>query len=361
MARLGLCGLLLVPALACLPDGTMKHDGPVVPEALADGWQIDTPENVGLDPDQLAAIHRDLLREDRHFGALAFLVVRDGKLVFETYLRDPADRDRHHHLQSVTKSFTSLAFGAARDEGLFPDLEARLASFFPAELEGLDPAKGEITLAELLTMRSGLAFDNDDFSMEMWVDQPPNPLRYILAKPLYAAPGERFYYRDADPQLVGYALQRAAGESEEAWMRRHVFDPLGITDYLWEHGPDVTMAAHGLHLRPRDMAKVGQLLLDEGRWQGRALVSGAWIAAATRAQATPQPSPWVPEGTMYGYYFWILPDGRGFTAAGHGGQFILVVPARRMVIVQVALPDTDDLQGGTLRDFLALVGPLLGP
>jgi CubicO group peptidase (beta-lactamase class C family) len=358
LLALGALCALSFGGLGCIPDGALKHENTTVPAALDDGWPVATPAAVGLDPAVLANIHRQLLAEDRFVGTLGVLVIKDGQLVWETYLRDPADRDRHQHVQSVTKSFTSLAFGAAWDDGLFPSLDARLDAYLPDDLEGLGPERAAITLRDLLTMRSGLAFDNDDFSVEMWVDKPAHPVRYMLSKSLYAAPGTTFYYRDVDPQLLGYVLQKVVGESEERWARRRLFEPLGIKDYFWDRGPDgVSMAAHGLHVRPRDLAKLGQVLLDGGTWQGRRLISAAWLAEATTRFIDPVPGDGAPSGSGYGFYFWLLPDGEGVAGWGHGGQFVLAIPAQHLVLVQVALPDAE-LHGSDLRQFYELMKPL---
>jgi CubicO group peptidase (beta-lactamase class C family) len=355
-----LIGLSILSACpACWFDGELKHDLGTVPATLDDGWEIATPESVGLSASALSSIHHELLREDRQFGTLGLMVVKERKLVWETYLRSMADRDHYQHIQSVTKSVTSLAFGIAQDDGDIPSLDLTTGELFPEAVTGLDPRKAEITLRELLTMRSGLAFGNSDFSIEMWTHKPANPLRYILNKPLYADPGVRYYYRDVDPQLVGYALQQLTSLRERELVQQRLFAKLGIVDFYWDSGPDgVSMAAHGLHLRPRDLAKLGQLVLDRGQWNGEQLVSEAWIDEATREQTRSETRDRNGELFPYGYYFWIVP-GVGVAAWGHGGQFILVVPSQRLVIVQIALPDTDDLQGSQLNDFLALVDPLL--
>ena len=346
-------------ATGCLLDGNLKHENPTVPAPLDDGWEIAAPETVGISLAALAAIHAELLREDRYVGTLGLLVVKDGKLVWETYLRSTADRDSYHHLQSATKSVTSLVLGIVRDDLGGPSLDTRIESLFPAEMAQVEAPKREITLRDVLTMRSGIAFDNQDFSMEMWVGRPRDGLRYILAKPLYAAPGTRYYYRDADPQLIGYAIERlAGGRREHEIAAERLFAPLGIRDVYWQTGRDgVSLAAHGLHLRPRDLAKLGQLVLDGGEWRGRRIVSRAWLEESTAAHVDSDVAR--PEGGTYpyGYYWWVVP-GVGFAASGHGGQFVLVVPARRMVLVQIALPDAD-LNGSSLPEFLALVRPLL--
>jgi CubicO group peptidase (beta-lactamase class C family) len=338
-------------------DRDFKHRNSTTPAPLSDGWDLATPSEVGLSPIALSAIHDELLRADRFVGALAFLVVKDGKLVFETYLRDPADRDRVHHLQSTTKSITSALYGMARSQGWMPGTDATFCSILPDKCVGLPATKQAITVEQLLTMRSGLAIDNSDFSMDMWVGQPKDPVRFLLDRPLYANPGEKYYYRDADPQLLGYALQRQAGRSEEAFARTALFSPMGITDYYWDHGAQgESMAAHGLHLLPRDLAKFGQLMLDQGRWNSEQLVPSDWCADATRHHVVPTDQP----RFGYGYYFWIVPEAGGYSTWGHGGQYAFVVPGERLVMVLVSHPDTDpdQLHGGMLGDFVDLTRPL---
>ncbi len=359
--RLFLASSLLVPpALSgCLFDGKLKHDFGVVPEQLDDGWSIGTPASVGLSSDALARIHGVLLDEDRFPGSLGLLVVKDDTLVFETYLRSPADRDRIHHVQSVTKSVVATTLGIARDRGFLPSLDVTLAEIFPDYMARRDPRKGAITLRHLLTMSSGIDVDNIDFNLEMWTHHHADPLGYLLDKPLYAAPGARFYYRNADPQLLAYALERVTGRRLWALAEAALFTPLGISDYYWQTGPDdgVTIAGSSLHLRPRDLAKLGQLVLDGGSWHGHNVVSPAWVAAMTRAQATSDTHDANGDLYPYGYYWWITPD--GFAAWGNGGQFVVVEPAKRLMFVHIALPDTSGMDGSKLGDFLALIKPLL--
>jgi len=359
-----LASLVTLAALAalaanfgCLFDKDFKHRGPTTPQPLADGWDIATPESVGLDPQALAAIHDELLKPERFVGALGFLVAKDGKLVFETYLRTPADRDRVHHMQSTTKSVTSILFGIARDQGWAPALDATLCSVVPDKCIGLEPRKQTITFDNLLTMRSGLTFDNSVFSIEMWVDKPADPIRHILDKPLYADPGTTFRYRDADPQLVGYAMQRLSGRNEESVAVEALFGPLGISDYYWDQGAlGESMAAHGLHLRPRDLAKIGQLMADGGTWKGAPVISSEWHALSTTNHVAPPDHP----RFGYGYYWWIVPEANGYSTWGHGGQYAFVIPGKRLVLTLVSMPDTDPdaLQGGMLEEFVDLTRPL---
>jgi CubicO group peptidase (beta-lactamase class C family) len=209
-------------------------------------------------------------------------------------------------------------------------------------------------------MRSGLDYDDVDFCLDMWVDSPSDPIRHILDKPLYADPGTEYRYRSVDAQLVGYAMQRLSGRNEESLAVEFLFGPLGIRDYYWDHGTHgESMAAHGLHLRLRDLAKIGQLMLDDGLWQGTPVVSTAWHDLSTAKQVDPTDEP----RFGYGYYWWIVPEAGGYSAWGHGGQYAFVIPSQHLVFALVSMPDTDpdELHGGMLNNFVDLTRPLWQP
>ncbi len=340
---------------ACIPDGELKSRNTAVPEALDDGLEIALPSAVGISPDALATAHDMLLSKNAFYNALALLVLRHDRLVFETYTRSPADRDRLHHMQSSTKSFSSLVFGILRGDGYFPNLDATAASLYPEPFEKT-PDKKDITLNHLLTMRSGIAFDNDDFSVEMYVDGPSDPLAYILRKPMYAAAGERFYYRDTDPHLISILTGHVTGKSVEDWAEERLFAPLGITEHFWgaDEGGN-SMGAHGLYLKPRDQVKIGRLILHRGVEDDTPIVPADWLDLATKPQVDPGMA-----SLEYGYYFWRVPTLNGISTWGHGGNFIFAAPDQDVVIVLVSLPDTDDdTVGTTMFEFLPLAQMIL--
>jgi CubicO group peptidase (beta-lactamase class C family) len=351
--------VLLISIGGCVSDMPFKFDTSSVPEQLNDGWEVASPEEVDISPEVLDEVHAAFVSEDRYFNAKSLLVVKNGKLVFEAYCRTPDHRDRYGHVASVTKSVTSLVFGIVKSEGYIDSLGQYLYSIMPDKFPA-DIRKRSITLRHLLTMTSGLAFDNDVFSVEIYVDEPCDPVRYILAKSLYAMPGERFYYRDCDPHLASYVIGRLTGKTEAQWAKERLFEPLGIREYYWQADhTGTTMGAHGLHLRPRDMAKIGQLVLNHGRWQDQRIVDSTWVAASTRRQVD-TPHQTEPHVYHYGYYWWVLPRWEAFTAWGHGGNFIFIAPAKDMVIVMTSMPDTDDDTVGTQLDgFEELIRPLL--
>jgi len=345
----------------CITEPALKHPHDTHPELLDDGWEVATPEDVGLDPSAVEAVYRRFFSEHELYNARALLIVRDGRLVAEGYTRGPGDRSRLHHVQSITKSVTSLVFGILHDDGVFPDVHEPLGSVLPESSFGNRPEPREITLHHLLTMSSGLKLDNHGFAVELLMRQPRNQDRYLLSLPFYAAPGERFRYRDADPQLLSYAIQARTGRTLEEHAVERLFRPLGIGDYHWENNVDgTTLGAHALWLRPRDLAKLGQLVLDQGVWDGRRIVSAEWISRSTSPQIEIGDDDPVTSGFSYGYYWWVVPELEAFTAWGHGGQYVFVVPGARLVVVLTASPDSDNANVGTeIKGFLPLVRAIL--
>jgi CubicO group peptidase (beta-lactamase class C family) len=351
---LALCLLVL----ACVPDGRLKHPGTAVPAQLFDGWVVATPAEAGIAPESLDLAYAAVTDENRYLNAISLLVARHGKLVFETYVRSEADRDRRHPIQSATKCITSLALGVAMKHGLPPNVDTTIYNFFPDKFDTV-ARKRAITLRHLLTMRSGLDFANERFALEVFTGRAKDELAHILGKPLFADPGAEYVYRDCDPHLVSCAIQHATGRTTEDLMRENVFTPLGITDLYWEktregysHGPT------SLHLLPRDMARIGQLVLQRGAWQGQQLIDSAWIDTSTAPQ-TMLPPEYPPDSVGYGYYWWLLPTLGGFSAVGHGGQFIFVVPEEELVIAMTSYSYAGEAAGTGIEEFVELVGPIV--
>ena len=165
------CIILLMVLASCISDAPFKITGPTVPAQLNDGWDIASPEDVGISRRTLDSVHAQLISEDRFFNAKSLLVVKDGNLVFETYCRDLQDRDRYSNIQSATKSVTSLLLGVAYTEQYVDSLNQTLYSIIPDKFPA-EEIRRSITIHHLLTMKSGLSFDNDVFSVEIFADEP---------------------------------------------------------------------------------------------------------------------------------------------------------------------------------------------
>lgn len=276
--------------------------------------------------------------ENQADGLTSVLVWRSGTMVEERYLvGGPEDlRDT----QSIGKSILSLLTGVALDAGLLPGLDAPILPLLriqPAEGEGgdlaeavTDPRWHQVTLRHVLTHTIGLPSEitDPDYDDAWWTS--PDPLRFALSQPLLDDPGTTWRYSNAGVQLLGELLARAASEPLPEFAQRALFDPLGIAPPLWDTDP--TGRPFGvLHLRTRDLLALGQLVLAQGRWEGRSLVPAAWVAQSTTPQVPADPG--MEGSASYGHLWWTAPPYRGFFASGWGGQYLAVAPDQEAVVV----------------------------
>lgn len=316
--------------------GPAKERGSYVwtrPEELADGWQVASPSDVGLDRQAVEATVRAIL--DGEAGALhSFLVARDGRIVVEEYFHGWG-RDDLHEVLSCTKSVASLLAGIAIDQGHLSGVGAPLLDSFPGYREHADPGWDQVRLEHLLTMTMGV----DWAEHEIGTTPPPGVDRFgkVLEHPIASPPGSTFVYAGRGVDLLAGVLLEATGMEADRYAETHLFAPLGIDEWdwskrRWRSHPDMSAA---LELRPRDMAKLGQLVLDEGSWQGRQVVSAEWIQTSTRTHV-----PETPHRFQYGYLWWrVDPPSSDLAlgpltfANGIGSQFIVVAPERRLVVV----------------------------
>lgn len=288
------------------------------------GWSTTTPEAQGIDSDALADIVERIDRENLPIDSL--LMARNGSVVLDAYFF-PYLGDRTHDVASVTKSITSTLIGIAIDEGLLR-VDQPIASLFPE----LDASKQDIELLHLLSMSSGLACGYAPGEQELFeMIGSENFVDYALELPVQIAPGTGFAYCSPGSHLLSAMITEVTGKSALEFAQDRLFRPLGITESTWPTDPQGVSRGWGdLQLHPRDMAKVGQLFLDGGRWSGTEIVSEEWVAQATETVITVDA-----DGTGYGYQWWILPapfDGL-FEAQGRGGQAIVVWPENELVVV----------------------------
>jgi len=317
----------LIPACLTDPEIKLPYEG-YAPVQKNDGWTLSTPAAEGFDTDAIDAVYQKIYSEDLYPAIHSLLIVRNGKLVAEAYCRDKIDRDRYNPIQSATKSITSLLTGIAIDQGLIDSVHMPLYHFIPERFDG-DIRKRDITIHHILTMETGLEFDNDEHTVEL-LHGSGSSLEYVLHKKLIFLPGTDWYYGDGNPQLISGVIQKTSGKSEEAFAVEHLFTPLGINNYMWErHADGLNFGAIGLWLVPRDMAKIGKLMQQDGMWEGQRIVSAEWIATSTRLQSTHQ---------EYGYYWYPMNEPGAFYAQGHGGQLIYVVQRLQLVVVITADP-----------------------
>lgn len=300
-----------------------------------EAWQTSTPEEQAMDS---AKLEEMLALVDEHDIAIdSILVVRHGYLVFEEY-RNGYDQHTPHHIQSVTKSFSSMLIGIAIHEGLIEGVQQKMVDFFPDHtIQNRDARKKRITLEHLLTMSEGMDWNEVDVPYDdprntlgqMWVSR--DAVQHVLDRPMVREPGQRWAYNSGTSILLGGILEQVTKRDVLAFARESLFGPIGIGDVRWSR----TTGWHyhtdgGLWLTPRDMARFGYLMLNKGSWDGQEIVSPEWVEQSTQ---THYQTSW---GYGYGYQWWVLPEVEAYAATGHYEQKIYVVPRADLVVVFTA-------------------------
>jgi CubicO group peptidase (beta-lactamase class C family) len=319
---------------SCLKDERFKTEYTgFEPGDCGDEWMISTPEQESMNWELIDQAYRLLYSDQRFLMARSLLVIRNGKLVAEAYPHDRTDRGQYANIQSCTKSFTSILLGIALQHGVDVALGEKLFDIYP-ELFDDDIRKQSVTIEDALTMQTGLEFDNDRHTLRLY-QTTENSAQFVLSLPFVNEPGTVMNYNDGAPHLISKVIEVKTGKVLSEYAEVKLFTPLGITDWKWEHAKDgTTFGAFSLFLKPRDFAKVGQLLLQNGNWNGYQIISQEYLSDAIAHQVTND------RGMPYGYYFWIDENHDGYYAHGHGGQVLLVVPSLNLVLLYTAWPYT---------------------
>jgi CubicO group peptidase (beta-lactamase class C family) len=352
------CAALLLAALLAATACSRWGEPPLAserPEALDDGWAVSTLGDEGLDARQVAEVEKRI--QDGAYGQVhSCLIVRNGKLVYERYFHG-FRRDSLHRLYSVTKSVTSALVGIAIEQGLIGGVDEQAISYFPEYRDATwDPRKDAITLEHLLTMSSGLQFDEwsypygDDRNSYTQMTSSPDWIRWGLQQPLVAEPGTRFAYSSANTHVFAGILYKTSGLQAAEFAQQHLFAVLGISDTFWYVGDGLTAvsgAYGGLTMRARDMAKFGYLYLQGGRWNGQQVVPRAWVEESVRPHIA------TGTGAEYGYFWWIHRMTVGqrtvqwFAGRGYADQILAVFPNLDLVVVMTC---GNESGGGNLDD-----------
>jgi len=328
------------------------------PEETGDGWETSTLSSVGMDQDTFV----DLVQKigSGVYGEVhSVVVVKDNKLVFEQYWpgHDFApfasdyhgaylrfDRNTPHDTHSATKSVTSALTGIAIDRSNIKSLSDVVFEYLPDSYETRrNEGREKITVEHCLTMASGLKWNEWEAPVTasendlMVFIRSSDPIGYLLSKPVTTEPGTRFYYNGGTVNLLGVMIAYASDQSVQSFSSRYLFGPLGISNYRWQvfQPSGMTFCSGDIYITPRDMAKFGQLFLNEGKWNGSQVVSKEWVMLSTQNHISP-PVSWA-DG--YGYLWWLRNlrvNNRtvsSFKAIGWGGQEIFVLKDLAMVVV----------------------------
>jgi len=308
----------------------------------------------------------EVVRAGRAPNLHGVVVIRHDRLVVERYGEGEDFKwgtslgrvtfrpDTLHDTRSVTKSIVGLLYGIAYADGRVPGPEEPLLRQFPEYPDlGADAGRARLTVEHALTMTLGLEWNenvpytstaNSEIAMEQAVDR----YRFVLERPIVEAPGTRWLYSGGASALIGRLIAKGTGRSLQDFARAALFEPLGIDSFEWMTGGDgVASPASGLRLTPRDLARIGQTVLANGRWEGRVVVPTGWLEATLRPRVR------IAQGLDYGYQWYLgtFPMTTGADAArpddaarairwvggmGNGGQRLVIVPDLDLVVAIAA-------------------------
>lgn len=318
------------------------------PVASRDGWAVADAGKLGWNLARLSELEQAIAKNDFP-GVTSVVVAQDGKLVYERYFGEGGP-DLLNDTRSATKSVTALLVGAAIDRGLIPSAQARAYDYFADRkpFAHASERKARITLEDLLTMSSAWECDDDNqfsagneermYVSEDWtrfaLDIPLRGYAPWVSRPEDSPHGRAFSYCTAGSFLLGAVVEKASGKPLSQFSAEVLEQPLGITQAKWNQSSEgVGMGGGGTRYRSRDLAKLGQMVADGGRWQGKHVISENWIRQALTVRAQPR------DDAEYGYQFWRFRLGQdkqapaAWAMSGNGGNYVFIVPEQRLVAV----------------------------
>ena len=334
--------LILVTVFALL--GCMRDDPlnkPYVsnePRDFDDGLILSTPQEEGIDPEQLDEAFRSTYADENLWSLRSLLVFRNNRLVAEAYLKDENDITTRHLIWSCTKQVMGVLTGIAVDNGIIASTNDPISDYLPEVLSEY-PEKSAITIEHLITMQSGNDYDNDGVGGEtdkVLRQIPDDITEFVLSRPMINEPGSVFNYNDGDPQLMSAILQEAVGKPVDAWADEVLFSNIGVDNYNWVRYKDGTsLGGFGIETTPREMAKIAMCVADSGRAGGQQIISANWIRDMLSVQVE------MPDASyQFGYYWWLDTTRNIQFMCGHGGQFAFIVPDQQLIVVMSSIPNT---------------------
>ena len=364
---------LAILASGCKKDKIDKYEYQI-PGVYDDGWEVGSADDAGLSSATLSRM-MDRINSVSGHNIHDILIFRNGKLVFEEYFEgylyssNPPgsngdfiqyDRETDHFLASESKTITSVLFGIAVKEGFIDDLDEKVLSIFPEYEDILTGAKADITIKQMLTMSSGLAWDESSTAY----GDPANDvtalfdsddlLAYVLSRPLLYTPGIEFLYNSGTTNVLGAIIEKATGMSLLDFGNEYLFDKLNIQGGVWQRLPSgYYFASGGIFLRARELAKIGYLFLNDGYWGDDQVVTPEWISESVEEHILTKGRT-LPMAHGYGYQWWLEDfEANGHTyhsffAAGWGDQYMFVFPEEDMIVV---FNGGNYLSGGSISPF----------
>ena len=285
-----------------------------------------TPESLGISS-QAILDFVEAAEKERPGDLHSFMLLRHGKLAAQGWW-NPFQPESPHMLFSLSKSFTSTAIGIAQGEGLL-NINDKVMSFFPGQLPDSPSTNLQaMRVRDLLTMNTG---HNEDATGKMTQDTS-SWIKRFLSLPVEHKPGTHFVYNSAATYMLSAIIQKVTGKTMVDYLGPRLFAPLGIEHPTWESSPEgINIGGWGLKVRTKDIASLGQLYLQKGKWDGKQILPVAWVEDATKKQVSNGSNPESDWEQGYGYQFWMCRYGL-YRGDGAFGQYCIVFPAQDAVL-----------------------------
>ena len=320
------------------------------PVQLADGWETAKPEPQDISLVKLKDGVRAIMG-GQYPRIHSILIAYQGKLIFEEYFPGYTyegkwtyfNHTTPHRLASITKSLTSLVFGIVYDQGCIGDIDSSILTWYP-EYDGPDRSEKEaITIRHLLTMQSGLEWNEHSVSYNSRFNdvnrfiRSKKPVAFVLNKKIVHEPGTHFTYNGGCTNLLGDIIYRSTDHYIDEFAMENLFKPLGINIVQWENShPNMIVTSGGLKFIPRDLLKIGQLILQNGMWEDRQIITEDWLKQVFYRSVS------VDEWNMDYGFLWLLPKHihpgtqevlEPYAAGGRGGQWLGIYPDQDCILV----------------------------
>lgn len=288
-------------------------------------WQHDTLQNHNINESAITSVHNTI----DSYPINAEVIVKDGVIVDE-YYKDGYDQNSVFTLQSTSKSVTSALIGIAIDKGYIPSVNEPISTYFPQILESGSEYKSQITIWNLLTHTTGLNA-SDTANWNEWLASD-NWVNYVLERPATSRPGTVLSYFTGNTHLLSAIIQQATGKTAYEFGEEYLFDPLDMDSVECSTDPQgISDGGNGFAMNVYDMAKFGELYLNNGNWNGEQIISEQWVKDSTTLQFDRSSG-----SADYGYQWWVRTFGENnhpaYFAQGHYGQYIFVVPDLNLVV-----------------------------
>ena len=348
-----MCSCAFVALLGACSDAIAPRPAPI---DLTGAWRTASASSQHIDS---AALAHAFGQAANTLGLRTLLVARNGFLIAE-YYHPPVTVDSLSDVRSVTKSITSMLIGIAIRNGQLPGVTERLDQLIPPHIATMRSDEAAITVENLLTMTGGWQWNEwtaNDYNL--WA-LAPDQIDYLLGRPLANPPGTTFTYNSAAVHMLGVGLTVATGMKESDYALWYLLGPLGIADIAWETDDrGYNNGAAGIQLRTRDLAKIGQLVLQNGRTGSTQLVPADWLNTSLTVHEAIQDQYGDVRGLNYGYLWWLTD--RFWLAWGFRGQYIYIVPSQQLVVVATSALDAPEPSDAEAISVLNLIVSQVAP